>query len=252
MRHGWFLDKAKKSDHHGETGDAKPHPSTPFWKHYAELAASGIFNPHFYLSEYPDVAEAGIDPLEHYIRWGQREGRRPSDRAADRVAQNARAAQMENGPVEEVVSTVETFCLKIGHSPANKNTPEPYLHEAAHDPNFWGRYALVEESGLFDPEFYRLQVPSLDSETDPLAHYLIWGYRSFVDPSELFSGAEYQIVNPDVQRAGINPLVHYLYYGRGELRQKSFAEREEKRKRSNPLVVSVEPAEEIELEWMRG
>src|SRR6185503_2039717 len=32
----------------------------------------------FYLSRYPDVAAAGINPLVHYIVWGAREGRDPN------------------------------------------------------------------------------------------------------------------------------------------------------------------------------
>lgn len=36
------------------------------------------FDPEFYLASYPDVAAAGIDPFEHYLHWGYREGRNPS------------------------------------------------------------------------------------------------------------------------------------------------------------------------------
>lgn len=41
-----------------------------------ESAAHG-FDPDFYLAEYRDVAAAGIDPLDHYLRHGQAEGRLP-------------------------------------------------------------------------------------------------------------------------------------------------------------------------------
>lgn len=36
------------------------------------------FDPAYYLSQYPDVREAGIDPLHHYLRHGWKEGRDPS------------------------------------------------------------------------------------------------------------------------------------------------------------------------------
>jgi SAM-dependent methyltransferase len=39
-------------------------------------AAHG-FDPYFYLAHYPDVAAAGVDPLDHYLRHGQAEGRLP-------------------------------------------------------------------------------------------------------------------------------------------------------------------------------
>ena len=44
----------------------------------AEIEASGLFDHEFYLNANPDVASAGIDPLDHYIRWGRHEGRKPS------------------------------------------------------------------------------------------------------------------------------------------------------------------------------
>jgi SAM-dependent methyltransferase len=40
--------------------------------------ASGIFDERFYLAMYPDVAAAGVDPLEHYLLQGRFEKRRPS------------------------------------------------------------------------------------------------------------------------------------------------------------------------------
>jgi SAM-dependent methyltransferase len=40
--------------------------------------ASGIFDERFYLAMHPDVAAAGVDPLEHYLLQGRFEKRRPS------------------------------------------------------------------------------------------------------------------------------------------------------------------------------
>ncbi|MCW2338505.1 hypothetical protein M2337_002738 [Sphingobium sp. B2D3A] len=41
---------------------------------------SRLFDPEWYLEYYPDVAMAGLDPLEHFIRHGAQEGRNPSAR----------------------------------------------------------------------------------------------------------------------------------------------------------------------------
>jgi GT2 family glycosyltransferase len=41
------------------------------------LRASGLFDQDFYVAENPDVARAGVDPLDHYLRYGDREGRQP-------------------------------------------------------------------------------------------------------------------------------------------------------------------------------
>jgi hypothetical protein len=36
------------------------------------------FDAEWYLEHYPDVASAGMDPLEHFLRYGFKEGRRPA------------------------------------------------------------------------------------------------------------------------------------------------------------------------------
>jgi hypothetical protein len=40
----------------------------------------GLFDPTWYLEKYPDVKSAGVDPAEHYVRYGAREGRLPRRR----------------------------------------------------------------------------------------------------------------------------------------------------------------------------
>lgn len=42
------------------------------------VAASGLFDRAWYLTQNPDVARAGVDPLLHYLRQGGSEGREPS------------------------------------------------------------------------------------------------------------------------------------------------------------------------------
>ena len=42
------------------------------------IRRSGLFATGWYLERYPDVAEAGIDPVWHYVRRGAKEGRDPA------------------------------------------------------------------------------------------------------------------------------------------------------------------------------
>jgi len=44
-------------------------------RQHKRLQRSGIFDAQAYLDRNPDVAEAGMDPLDHYLRHGFREGR---------------------------------------------------------------------------------------------------------------------------------------------------------------------------------
>ncbi|EKO3753682.1 coiled-coil domain-containing protein [Vibrio metschnikovii] len=58
---------------------------TPQRKRAAQLAQqrlliefSEYFDKEWYLAQYPDVIEDGLDPIEHYLRFGAQEGRNPS------------------------------------------------------------------------------------------------------------------------------------------------------------------------------
>lgn len=42
------------------------------------IAKSGFFDADWYLTEYPDLREAGVNPTEHYLRFGGFESRNPS------------------------------------------------------------------------------------------------------------------------------------------------------------------------------
>src|SRR5690606_9702095 len=41
------------------------------------IGQSGLFDRDYYLQTYPDVAESGMDPVQHYVRHGAAEGRDP-------------------------------------------------------------------------------------------------------------------------------------------------------------------------------
>ena len=72
-----IFDPAWYASHHAVDGSelALAH----FLRHRRAGAVRGLalFDPRFYLDEYPDIAASGMDPLEHYLVQGFREGRRP-------------------------------------------------------------------------------------------------------------------------------------------------------------------------------
>jgi hypothetical protein len=49
-------------------------------RHIAAVKQSGIVDESWYLSTYDDVAQSGMDPSEHYLQIGAREGRLPAER----------------------------------------------------------------------------------------------------------------------------------------------------------------------------
>ncbi len=47
-------------------------------KDYILIAKSKYFNKRWYLKTYPDVKKSGMDPIEHYLKYGWKDGRNPS------------------------------------------------------------------------------------------------------------------------------------------------------------------------------
>ena len=84
------------------------------------------------------------------------------------------------------------------------------------DSNATDPVALVERSGYFDWSYYRMQRDALASESNLLLHYLHTGWRDGLDPGPWFDTSYYVDANPDVRSSGLNPLVHYLLFGRDE------------------------------------
>ena len=46
---------------------------------YFIISRSGLYDREYYLKTYPDVLKSDVDPLWHYIRYGWKENRNPSD-----------------------------------------------------------------------------------------------------------------------------------------------------------------------------
>lgn len=67
----------------------------------------------------------------------------------------------------------------------------------------------------FDAAYYRQSNPDVKS-ISPLAHFLDYGWREGRDPNTSFHVLHYLSSFSDVARAGVNPLVHYVFHGRGE------------------------------------
>ena len=50
-----------------------------FKNDYKTIKKSGLFDEKYYLKTYEDVRNSDIDPIKHYIKYGWKEGRNPSE-----------------------------------------------------------------------------------------------------------------------------------------------------------------------------
>src|SRR5262249_4128889 len=122
-------------------------------KQHAAVVA-GIFDPFFYLAQYPEVALEGINPLLHYIMHGSRERRMPTPLFD--TAYYAQKAKLGSG--DALLHYVQTGA-------ATGLKPHP----------------------LFDGRYYsELYTDVGKQHINPLFHYQTWGGRECRNPSPLF------------------------------------------------------------------
>jgi glycosyltransferase involved in cell wall biosynthesis/predicted O-methyltransferase YrrM len=167
---------------------------------------SGMFDAEFYLRSYPDVAEARVDPLNHYIVHGAADGRNPSP-LFDTVA------YLQQNP-DVAASNINPLVHYLLHGAAEGRLLRRSTSDAP-DLTRWN--ALVACSDMFDADFYLQSYPDVaEARVDPLNHYLTQGAAEGRNPSPLFDTVAYLQQNPDVAASNINPLVHYLLHGAAE------------------------------------
>jgi hypothetical protein len=81
-------------------------------------------------------------------------------------------------------------------------------------------YWIIRRSHLFDPFYYLITYPDIrKADTDPLMHFVKYGWKEGRNPSASFDTTFYLASNSDVSQHQINPLVHYIRYGKKEGRR---------------------------------
>jgi hypothetical protein len=111
-----------------------------------QLLDSKLFDPEFYLAQYPDVAAAGVNPLAHFLASGAAEGRDPNPYFDTAYYLSSDPAVAANGM-------------------------NPLLHYLLH-----GFKEGCEPSAYFSGRLYYEWNPDVrDSGMNPLSHYLKWG-----------------------------------------------------------------------------
>lgn len=75
-------------------------------------------------------------------------------------------------------------------------------------------YWIIKKSGIFDAKYYYKMYPDVRrADVNPLLHFVLHGWKEGRNPSETFVTSYYLDSYEDVKNSGMNPLVHYLKYG---------------------------------------
>jgi len=223
------------------------------------LNAEPDFDAAYYLAHNPDVAAAaGVDPLQHYLTYGWKEGRDPNAFFSTTyyLAQNPDVAAAHVNPLEHF----EYYGWKEGRDPSLNFSIGKYLaaypdvKAAGVDPlqqfltagRAQGRVAspvtppATAADPLVDKAWYLAQHPDVAaSGEDASANYHRVSWKLGYNPDQFFDTTYYLKANADVAAAGLDPLVHFETYGWKEGRQPSLAFSDDKYLANNPDVAAA-------------
>lgn len=176
------------------------------------------FSTDEYLLHYPDVRAAGMNPLEHYARFGVREGRQP--RPSHVYPGLRRGPGLAEQPFPEDAPPDDALALDLaGDEPADGlYEAEAVIAIAAEPaPPAIDPGVLSAVQSHMDTPYYRYQLRDTAAGGEELArHYILEGWKRGLDPTTGFSTRYYLEANPDVEAAGVNPFYHYVVAGQAE------------------------------------
>lgn len=159
---------------------------------YKRLVNSPEFDEGFYKNLYSDLKAQPktFDYLLHYIRYGNKEGRKASDKKI--IPLKTDIANI----VEPVKSKASSTKTKLDLGPTIK---------------------AIKESGSFDTDYYLKTYPDIAANAmDPILHYLMFGWEEGRNPSDMFNTSYYLAAYEDVAASGMNPFFHWLQFGKKE------------------------------------
>ena len=183
----------------------------------------------WYLATNPDVVAAGMNPLLHYLRHGDLEGRKPvgyfdpnwyrtaHDLAPDRLALRHFLPRRGTGRFAPCAWLYSVPFLAGWRDCAGRGD-DPfhfYLEEMARtQQGAFPDLDLLTASGLVDPGYYLVNESDVgQAGLDPVLHFCRFGWQEKRMPNRYFDTSWYLATNPRVGRLGLNPLVHYVCEG---------------------------------------
>lgn len=166
----------------------------------------------YYRGMYDDINSVDIEPMNHFVKFGWRENRRPNRWYTDNlVPKNL----IEKNPTTPPFLLFVTYLPGIDITKFEKLCASSGYADLGHE-DCW-TCDLMKET--FDGNYYRSKYPDLDKSTDGLSHFCELGWKEKRNPSANFNTKYYLACNEDVRNAEINPFMHYLNNGINEGRK---------------------------------
>jgi amino acid adenylation domain-containing protein len=158
-----------------------------------------FFDPEWYLKRYPDVAQAGIDPLSHYLALGWKENRHPS------LSFNASLYQSVCPNFQRGLQNPVLHHLLVGRRSASVRRAVREFHSSPEE------IERIMASGWFDADWYKREYPGVACHgRSPLAHYMSIGWRFERKPYPGYDPDGFAGRFPGFVPGKDNPLRHIL------------------------------------------
>ena len=195
-----------------------------------------MFDATFYMNTHrAEVLASGLDPLTHYETVGWRQGYDPSllFSTSGYLAAHPGAASSSVDPLTaSLTATQQTAKVAVASTSATRIDPlldtalvakqiatllpsggaDPAAVNKAYQQGAWK--VVTQPNVLFNSSYYLASNPDVaKAGIDPLAHYENFGWREGRNPDPLFDERYYLATNPDVAKAGVNPLMHFETFG---------------------------------------
>jgi O-antigen biosynthesis protein len=143
-----------------------------------------LFDEEYYISQYPEISNESITPLEHYLTIGFKERKKPNP-------------------------LFDTDYYLTKYKDVAEHGINPLVHYILSGASE-GRWA----NQFFSSNYYLTTYKDVaEAGLNPLFHFLSSGAKEGRNPSNKFNVHFYTSNYPDVIASGINPLVHYINFG---------------------------------------
>lgn len=186
------------------------------------------FDAKTYGAQNADVLAAGMDPLLHYVKFGAAEGRQ-----APIIGPDGTVRMVSNLGIGSPIASDLAGQLLQAEEVQRRGDPQagltigpgPTAPTIGAGPAVQPVGAGQAFRGLDPTEYVKANADlaaDAGASADPIGHFLRFGQaenRPLTLDGQRFDGAAYLAANPDVARAGMSPLEHYLEFGGKEWRQ---------------------------------
>lgn len=179
------------------------------------IKKSGQFNVEFYWRTYPDVRRQDIDPIEHFVKFGASEGRKPNahfDTLQYKSSHKELNASNLNPFVHYIQSTIKAEKALIADTVESKVITNNTVQDS--NPSAEG---TADSAASIDPDHKIINlIKELGIAEERKMIDFIKNKINTITIHGFFSSEHYLALYPDIKKAGVNPLKHFMLHGKRE------------------------------------